>query len=153
MSSTMHTALDAVVTAIATMATGTGSYTYDLSAPGVVRLGGPVQTAARRSVRVLDSGFSLGVDGVPLGLVRNDHGCVVEGFIGATAGTEDTRYGEAADLASDIVRAIMSYGTPSRTLNGTVTDLLCTGGVLQDEDGRPYARVLVSWWFRSTTGV
>lgn len=153
MASTMHQALDAVVTAIATMANGTGSYTYDLTSPGTVRLGGPVQTAARRSVRVLDAGFAMTVDGVPLGLVRNDGGCVVEGYIGATAGTDDTRYGEALDLASDIVRAIMSYGTPSRSLNGIVTDLLCTGGVGQDDDGRPMARVSVTWWFRSTTGV
>lgn len=127
--STESLALAAWVTRLS-VPNGQGSYVYDLTTTGDVRLGSPTQTAARESVFIDSPVFTVDdtAGEVPLGLVRLRMEVQITGHVGSIAGTPGDRMRACADLWADIKRAVYA----DRTLGGTVLDAGVTGTVLQD---------------------
>lgn len=139
--------LEAIVEAVAT-ADGQTPYTHDLSGDDAVRMGRRKQAGGRVEVHLYNPAEQFTREGQPLGLVRANGSCVLDGHLGSQDYDPPARYQLATTLKDDMIRALLS----SFDEEG-VFELEATGAVMEAEDGTPFARVNVTWWTRSTTGV
>lgn len=133
MASTESTVLQAWVTRLS-VPNGAGSYVYDLSSPGDVRLGSPTQSAARECVYV-DNPVPVVSDEAPLGKIRVTLTVSIFGFVGGTANAPGTQMRAVADLYADLKRAVYADRTlgVSGVLDAGLRD--CT---LRDPDTGTY---------------